>query len=106
MPMRTWLAKAAVLALTLGACTPDVPQDAVPARVVAIFDPTAQPAPVVPLPNDLAVDAATGLLALPDLPDQTAAEKAFNRYLRTLDGFPTAATATLNFSALLDASTV
>src|SRR5881628_243563 len=74
-----------------------------PEILVALFDPAAQ---VIPLPNDLLLDEDLGLLVPRDLDDQTAAEKAFNMYLRTLDGFPTGAGARVPFSAALDPGTV
>ncbi len=101
--MRTRLA--ALAAIFLSACDPVIPRDEVPARVVAEFDPTSSE-PKAPRPNDLAVDPATGLLVLEDRSDDTAAERELNRYLRTLDGFPTAATATQSFSAPLDPASV
>lgn len=94
------------LALVAGvACTPDIPRDPVPLRVVAQFDPSAE-LPIVPKPNDLAIDAATGFVNPPDAPDASEADKQFNRYLRTLDGFPTQAVATHDFSGALDPASV
>lgn len=73
--------------------------------MVALFDPAAEP-PVTPKPNDLAIDPATGLLNVPDAPEDSEADRAFHRYLRTLDGFPTSATATATFSEPLDPATL
>lgn len=97
---------AALLVTALTACDPQIPRDdAPPERIVAQFDPSAA-TPNVPRPNDLAISATTGLVEVPDAPDATEADKAFNRYLRTLDGFPTAATASVTFSEPLDPGTV
>ncbi|MBS1148830.1 MAG: Lipase-like protein, partial [Myxococcaceae bacterium] len=93
------------LVLLAVACAPEIPQDPVPTRVVALFDPAAEP-PVVPLPNDLARDPATGLLQVPDAPDASPAQKDFNAWLRTLDGFPSATQATIRFSGGLDPASV
>jgi hypothetical protein len=87
------------------ACTPDIPSQAPPAQVVALFDPAAE-VPVAPTPNSLAYDGAQLLLAPPDLPDQTEADRLLNRYLRTLDGFPAEASATSAFSGALDPASV
>lgn len=96
----TWL-------LVFGAvsCTPEIPKDEVPPRVVALFDPSADP-PVVPTPNDLAINPLTGLVSAPEFPGATEADKQFNKYLNTLDGFPTQASATSAFSGPLDPATV
>lgn len=89
----------------LCACTPDLPRDEPRAYVVAIFDPAAA-VPVVPTPSDLAINPETNLVELTDAENATAAEKEFNKYLRTLDGFPPQATATAPFSANIDAASV
>ncbi|MFL5320395.1 MAG: hypothetical protein ACJ790_12115, partial [Myxococcaceae bacterium] len=99
------IASAALFLLLAASCAPDIPRDEPGQFVVAQFDPAAI-VPVVPTPNDLAIDPVTGLVALPDAPNATAAEKEFNKYLRTLDGFPTAATATATFDGDLDPATV
>src|SRR5207237_3480750 len=72
---------------------------------VAQFDPQATP-PVIPLPNDLVRDPATGLLAIPDLPGASDAQKEFNAYLRTLDGFPPSTPVTASFSDALNPESV
>ena len=87
------------------ACTPNIPQVAPAKVVVAQYDLAATP-PVVPAPNDLAFDAGSGLLDVPNLPTQSTAEQAYNDYLNTLDGFPTASVASLTFSGALDAGSV
>ncbi len=57
----------------------------------ALFNPGAQP-PQVPLPNDLAINAETGLVNAPIDPSAPAAQQEFTRdYLNTLDGFPVTA---------------
>ncbi len=87
-------------AALMGGCAPDVPQNPVPATVVARYDPQAMP-PDVPLPNDLAKDPATGLLAVPDGPMDIPAQLEFNAYLRTLDGFPPATPIVAKFTGAL-----
>src|SRR4051812_13311082 len=70
-------------ALGLGvACTSQTPSSQ-PAVIHPSFDPGNSP-PVVPLPNDLATDPATGLLHITPNPDATEADKAFIFYLNTL----------------------
>ncbi|WP_224244924.1 hypothetical protein [Hyalangium gracile] len=94
-------------ALTLGAasCAPDIKQDPAPDVVVAQSDPSASPA-VVPSPNDLAINPATGLVNAPIDPKSSAAQQEFTRdYLNTLNGFPTSVTATTKLVDL-DKSTV
>ncbi|WP_163991714.1 hypothetical protein [Pyxidicoccus caerfyrddinensis] len=94
------------LALGAAACDPDIAKDAPPAEeaVVAEFDPAASPA-VVPSPNDLALDAKTGLVAAPINPNAPEAEQEFTRdYVNTLDGFPTAISATTTVKNLDPAS--
>ncbi|MHB8872942.1 MAG: hypothetical protein ACYC8T_04580 [Myxococcaceae bacterium] len=52
------------------------------------FQPTATP-PAVPVPNDLAIDPATGRLNIPVDPRSSPANQAFvSDYLNTLNGFP------------------
>ncbi|HEX8701698.1 MAG TPA: hypothetical protein VF815_22915 [Myxococcaceae bacterium] len=83
-------------ALALGgvSCAPDIKQDPPPDNTVAQFDPASSPA-VVPLPNDLAINPATGLVNAPIDPSAPAAQQEFTRdYLNTLNGFPTSAVAT------------
>lgn len=94
-------------ALALGgvSCAPDIKQDPAPDNSVALFDPTASPA-AVPLPNDLAINPATGLVAAPIDPNASAAQQEFTRdYLNTLNGFPTSAVATTVIAGL-DESTI
>jgi hypothetical protein len=90
--------------LLFAGCAPDIPQNPKPQVVVAQFDPLAVP-PVLPLPNDLAKDPNTGLLAIPDNPGASPAQKEFNAYLRTLDGFPTSTPVTATFSDAVDPKT-
>lgn len=61
------------------------------------FDPArTTPGPLVPLPNDLAIDRTTGLVNAPIDPSYSAAYKEFiTDYLNTLDGFPTSAVASV-----------
>src|SRR4051812_48937109 len=90
--------------LVSAACTSQ-PQVAPPAVINPRFDPGNAP-PVVPLPNDLATDPATGLLHVDPNPDATDADKAFIGYLNTLNGFPANSTATAAFTAPIDPASV
>lgn len=93
------------LAVGASACAPDVVQDPPPNVVVAQFDPSGSPA-VVPSPNDLAFNSATGLVAAPINPAAPAAEQEFTRdYVNTLNGFPTTLVATTKI-ADLDKNTI
>jgi len=83
------------IALGASACAPDIAKDAPPTNpvVVAEFDPSASP-PVVPSPNDLALNASTGLVNAPVNPASPAAEQEFTRdYVNTLNGFPASVSA-------------
>ncbi|MCY1046674.1 hypothetical protein OV208_35550 [Corallococcus sp. bb12-1] len=82
------------MALGAVACTPEIAQDAPNTNVgLAEFDPTGSPA-VVPSPNDLAINRATGLVNAPINTKASLAEQEFTReYLNTLNGFPTSAVA-------------
>ncbi len=76
-----------------------------PPTVTAEFDPAAT-VPLVPTPTDLAFDPATGRVSFDDAPDANEAQRQFNRYLRTLDGFPTSSAATATFSGPLNPTSV
>jgi hypothetical protein len=90
----------------LGACAPDVAQNPPPAAtIVAEFDPGAT-TPIVPTPNDLAIDPATGKVNVPASPADTPAQKEFNAYLNALNGFPQESTAQVLVSGPLDPTTV
>ncbi|MHB8873345.1 MAG: hypothetical protein ACYC8T_06630 [Myxococcaceae bacterium] len=95
----------AALASVAVACAPAIDQVDPPAVVIARFDPSLTP-PLVPTPNDLATDPATGLLAVPVPATATDADLEFAAYLNTLDGFPAGATATVTFDGAIDAATV
>lgn len=85
---------ALVGALALAACTPDIPKDAPADHAIVAFDPAAA-TPVVPSPNDLAIDPTTGKVHAPVDPNSPPANQEFlNEYLNTLDGFPLESTAT------------
>ncbi|HVG57876.1 MAG TPA: hypothetical protein VNA24_04930 [Hyalangium sp.] len=82
-----------VLTLSAASCAPEIAQDPAPDYVIADFNPAASPA-VVPTPNDLAIDPATGLVNAPIDPNAPAAQQEFTKdYLNTLNGFPTSVTA-------------
>lgn len=93
-----------VLGLGLGSCVADVGSGMGDEGVVALFNPAASP-PVVPAPTDLI--RVGGKLRVPVDPAEmtTPALKAFNDYLRTLDGYPPDVTASTLFSGVLDPNT-
>jgi hypothetical protein len=81
------------LSLSAASCAPEIAQDAPPDYVIAEFNPAGSPA-VVPTPNDLAIDPATGLVNAPIDPNASPAQQEFTRdYINTLNGFPTSVTA-------------
>jgi dienelactone hydrolase len=103
-PARSRLSCLGVLVFAVAACQPDVapPPPPVANSATAAFDPLATP-PVVPTPNDLAFIGGDGThLNIPDLPTDSAAQRNFNAYLRTLTGFPSSSTATTTFTAPID----
>ncbi|WP_257451293.1 hypothetical protein [Archangium lipolyticum] len=89
---KLWVA--GVLALGAVACEKEIqPATGISDVVVAEFDPAAEP-PIVPTPNDVAINPETGLVEAPVDPNASAAQQEFTRdYLNTLDGFPTTAVA-------------
>ena len=94
------------LAAVITACAPDIPQVTNKPLVVMEFDPAAAP-PVVPSPNDLAIDQNTGLVTVPPNPTDTPTQIEFNRtYLNTLDGFPMESTASVATSGDLAPGTL
>lgn len=99
--MRWKLTTSAALLVALGACAPDIPETPPPQVVVARFDPAATPA-VVPSPNDLALDPATGRPAVPLPPNATPADEEFVAFLGSLNGFPASSTATATFAGAVD----
>src|SRR6266540_2940741 len=83
--------------------TPPTP----PPSLVAVFDPLASPAPLIPLPNDLAKTGGDGVhLNVPDGPNDSPAQKDFNHYLNSLDGFPSSTPGSFSFSAPVNAATL
>ena len=110
----SWTCIALAALAALAACAEDVPIHAGPAGLVqAVFDPshvdpaTHKAAPRVPTPTDLFWDPLTGLLNLPATPSAaSAAQKEFDAYRRTLDGFPLTSTAEARFSGKLLTSSV
>lgn len=95
---------ATALWLTIWASGCSLGLDPPPTVVMARFDPDAQ---VVPMPNDVLRDKQTGLLALPtDGATLSDAEKEMRGWLNQLDGWPTTLSATLKFTAPIDAATV
>jgi hypothetical protein len=95
-----------VFVAAIGACAPDIAQRPAPDVVFVQFDPGA-PVPVVPTPNDLARDPITGLVVVPQTPNESAAQREFETsYLQTLAGFPFESTASALTSGDLDPSSV
>jgi hypothetical protein len=90
-------------ALALGACAPDVPQNASPSPTIVVeFDPASS---VVPSPNDLA--RATGQVVVPPSATDTPAQAEFNLdYLGSLTAFPQESTGQVLVSGPLDPATV
>jgi dienelactone hydrolase len=101
------LVLAAALAAGAVGCSPDIAQNEAvePSSTQPRFDLTATP-PVVPSPNDLARNPATGKLAVPLPPNASDAEKELNAFLNNLDGFPTSTTVSTTFTAALDPASV
>jgi hypothetical protein len=95
--------KRLVLATALAAgavgCDPEINQDPVPAqRTLVLFEPSASP-PIVPAPNDIAIDEATGKVNAPIDPNSSPAQQEFTRdYLNSLNGFPVTASASASVS--------
>ena len=72
----------------------------------AVFNPASSP-PEVPLPTDLIKDAKTGMLNVPTSPGSSEAEKEFNTYLSSLNGWITSAnTFTLRFTQEIDEESI
>jgi hypothetical protein len=94
-----------VLAVLVAACAPEIPDTPPGEFVVARFDPSAA-VPVVPTPNDLVTNPATGLLSVPVPSEASAPDRWFYDWLNTLNGFPAAATASVTFTHALDPATV
>lgn len=94
-----------VAAALAAACTPSIEQKEPPALITAEFDVSATP-PVVPTPNDLAMDPTTGLVTVPLGENASDADREFAAYLGTLDGFPASTSATASFNGELDPKTV
>src|SRR5690348_15250504 len=97
------------LAVSLAACSPDIPSSPSQADnvVVAEFDPTHS---VIPLPNDLVfLDASGHPQATLQAPTTggSDAQNEFNRdYLNHLDGFPLESTASVLFDKPIDPASV
>ena len=91
--------------LALSACVPEVKSGTQDSGVVALYNPSSSPA-VVPAPNDLV--RVGGKLQIPTDPNEAKvpALKAFNDYLRSLDGYPPDSTASTSFAADLDPATI
>lgn len=89
------------LAVASASCVPAVESGALNEGTVALFNPAVSPA-VVATPTDLIRQG--GALQVPVDPAEATvpALKAFNTYLRGLDGYPPDSTAATTFSAAID----
>lgn len=105
MQRSLWLLCAGGFAVGI-ACAPNIPQNPQTPYVIIEFDPAASPA-VVPQPNNLAINPATGLISVPLSPTDTPTTTAFNQtYLDTLDGFPMESTASVATSGDVNIATL
>jgi|GEM_PF-3606392 len=97
-----------VLAGALAVACPSVPAEDWTLRTTPIFDPTDPANPIVPQPNDLVMDPATGHVAIPVGSLRTDTEVAYvTGFMNTLDGFPVNSTISCLFSAAdVDAASV
>ncbi|MBL8957480.1 MAG: hypothetical protein JNK82_42295, partial [Myxococcaceae bacterium] len=100
----TLIALASLAALSTG-CDPKIEKTEPGTFITARFDPSASPA-VVPSPNDLATNPATGLLVVPRPEAATGADLTFFDWLEQLNGFPTSAGASATFTGDLAASSI
>jgi dienelactone hydrolase len=91
--------------LGIAACSPDIKNTPPTPVIVARFDPSGTPS-VVPSPNDLATNPATGLLNVPIPATASGADRAFYGWLNTLNGFPASASASTTFDGKLDPASV
>ncbi len=105
MPWGLSVRRALPALVLLASCAPEIPNTPPGEFVIARFDPSAAP-PVVPTPNDLVTDPATGLLSVPVPAEASAADKWFYDWLNTLNGFPAAVGASVTFSQQLDPTTI
>lgn len=96
-----------LLVLLVPSCSPDIPRDPAPTdTIIAEFDPGAS-VPVVPLPNDLARDPASGKIVVPPSPSDSPAQRQFNEeYLGALAGFPFESSGSVKLSGDLRADSV
>ena len=99
--------------ILLGACTPDIAEEAPPGpAIVVLFDPVAAcpppgAPPLVPKPNDLAIDPVTKKIVVPPCATDSPAEKELNeKYLGSLEAFPFESTATVGVSGDLKPESV
>ena len=95
------------LAGALAVGCPSVPEDAWVTTTTPIFDPTDPANPIVPQPNDLIMDPATGRVAIPTAGRSDAEAAYVEGFMNTLDGFPVNSTISCLFSAAdVDPATV
>ena len=87
------------------ACTPKIEKNTTPpAQIQARFDPAATP-PVVPAPNDLAIDPVTGKVVLPLPAGASGADQELVEHFSHLDGFPADSSASATFTGEVDPAT-
>lgn len=87
----------------LAACDPSIPNTPPTAVVVARFDPAAS---IIPTPNDLLTNPATGNTQVPIAASASGADKAFLGYLNQLNGFPASSGGVTTFDAPIDEASV
>jgi len=90
-------APAPLLALAIFACTPSVPSNPNTVIVTALFDLASSP-PVIPLPNDLALQAALN----PGLLNPQDAQTELLAYFRAQKGFPPDQVVPLDFPVAVE----
>lgn len=95
--------KTLVSLLLLGACAPDLAQDAPVPTVRALWNPVSGE---LPTPTNLARDNTASQLNLPVDGEITDAEREFRGYLNFLDGYPLQSTITLPVAGEFSPGTV
>ncbi len=107
--MKSQLGRVFLIAVAgaLAIACPSVPEDAWVSTTMPVFDPTDPLNPIVPQPNDLIMDPATGRVAIPTAGRSEAEAAYIEGYMNTLDGFPVNVSLSCLFSAAdVDPATV
>ncbi|MFU8807265.1 MAG: hypothetical protein ACNA8W_25880, partial [Bradymonadaceae bacterium] len=90
-----WAAMIWVILLMSAGCTVEIPQEAQPKMVRALWDPSTS---TLPSPTNLVLDDELGQLQLPVDASMPPAERDFRQYLNLLDGYPLPTTLTILLS--------